>query len=135
MSSINAVTLSGRVSRPPRRVRRIDGEHLYVFPLAVRDGDDRLVFPMVTAAELPPFVTYHPDRKLHEQPLITVSGQIRTRNVTRPLASELAALARRAGATNDLVAAIQDVLAHLNLPARRVVTEIVAQVILEGGAW
>lgn len=135
MSGINAVTLSGRVSRSPRRIRGSNGGYQYVFPLAVRDGDDRLVFPMVTTTELPEFVTYHPGKKLHEQPLVTVSGKLQTRNVTRPLANELAALARRAGATHELIAAIRDVLAHLNLPARRVVTEVVAQTILEGGVW
>lgn len=133
--SINVITVSGRVSRPVRRVRG-DGGHLYVFPLAVRDGADRLVFPVVVLAGPPPsFVAYHADKKLHEQPLVTVVGRVCTRDVTRPLADELAAQARRAGASQELVAAIRDTLAELPLTSRRVVTEIVAQAIYEGGVW
>lgn len=131
--SINVVTVSGRVSRPLKRIRGEDG-YLYIFPLAVRERE-RLVFPIVVLSDPPPFVTYHEGKKLHEQPLVTVTGRICTRNVTRPLAGELAALVQRAGATQDLIAAIRDTLAELDLPVRRVVTEIIAQSVYEGGVW
>ena len=135
MSSINVVTLSGRVSRRPKRVRAPgDDGYVFVFPLAVRDGGE-IVFPMVVAETLPKFVTYHAGRKLHQQPSVTVAGRARTRNLTRPLAEDLAAQARRAGATEETVAAIREHLGGSELQARRVVTEILAERILEGGAW
>ena len=138
MSGINLVSLSGRVSRTPRRVRDPDGGegHVYVFPLAVR-GEEGLVFPyIVVSGSLPQFVTYDDGRKLHEQPLVTVVGRTRTRNLTRPLAEDLAAQARRAGAPEEVVAAIRQQLRDLgDLRTRRVVTEILAESVLEGGAW
>jgi hypothetical protein len=56
------------------------------------------VFPVLVTDVLPKFVTYYNDgRKLHEQPLVTVVGRIRTRNLTHPLGKEVAAQARRGG--------------------------------------
>ncbi len=132
--SINVVTLSGRVSRPPKRVQSGDG-YAYVFPLAVREEGDCLVFPMVVADTIPEFVTYHTGRKLHEQPLVTVIGRTHTRNLTRPLADDLAAQARRAGAPEEIITALEEMLDKLGLEARHVVTEIVVDSIHEGGAW
>jgi hypothetical protein len=133
--SINVVTLSGRVSRSPKRVRAPEsGGHVYVFPLAVREGTE-IVFPIVVAGELPPFVAHRDDLKLHEQPLVTVVGHVRTRNLTQPLRDDVASQAKRAGAAREVVAAVQEHLAGLGLQSRRVVTEIVAESILEGGCW
>ena len=138
MSGVNVVSLSGRVSQPPRRVRDPNGSdgQVHVFPLAVR-GRDGLVFPHVVAAgPLPGFLTYDGGRKLHEQVLVTVVGRARTRNLTRPLDEALTSLARRAGAPEEIVAAIRAQLRGLtDLRDRRVVTEILADHILEGGAW
>jgi hypothetical protein len=133
---VNVVTVSGRVSRPPRRVRGGEvGEHLYVFPIAVRQGNS-LVFPVVVSpGPLPEFAAYHEGKKLHEQPLVTVVGRVCTRDLTQPLHEDLAAQARRAGASQELVSAIRETLAVLDLKSRRVVTEIVADVIHEGGVW
>lgn len=140
----NVVMVSGRVSRPPRSVRdpKRKRGHVQVFPLAVREGDDEIVFPIVVARTLPDFVTFKPKAPLHEQPLITVVGRLRTRNVTKDLAKEVTALARRAGVADDVIAALeQSIAAQGNgedegtLEARRVVTEIVATSISLGGAW
>jgi len=127
--SINIVTISGKISRPPKKV-----QGNYIFPLAVRDGNS-IVFPVVILENLPPFVSYQTGKKLHEQPLVTVVGRVRTRNVTRPLATELAILAQRAGATQDLINAVEDLLNVLNLESKRVVTEILVEKIMEGGTW
>jgi hypothetical protein len=133
--SINNVTLSGRVSRSPRRVRAPEyGGYAYVFPLAVREGRE-IVFPIVVVGDLPPFVTHRDDRKLHEQPLVTVEGRVRTRNLTLPLPDDVASQARRAGAAQEIVSAVREHLADLGLESRRVVTEIVAESIHEGGCW
>ena len=133
--SINVVTLSGRVSRSPKRVRAPgNGGHAYVFPLAVRE-DGEIVFPIVVAGKLPPFVAHQEDRKLHQQPLVTVVGRVRTRNLTKPLRDDVASQARRAGADREVVAAVREHLAGLGLESRRVVTEIVAESISEGGQW
>ena len=133
--SINVVTLSGRVSRSPKRVRSSEGDgHAYVFPLAVREGKE-IVFPVVVAGDLPPFVAYWDECKLHEQPLVTVVGRVRTRNLTQPLTDDVASQARRAGAAQEAIAAVREHLTNLGLESRRVVTEIVAESIHEGGAW
>ena len=133
--SINVVTLSGRVSRSPKRVRTSErGSHTYIFPLAVRE-EDEIVFPIVVAGELPPFVAHRDDLKLHQQPLVTVVGRVRTRNLTQPLRDDVASQARRAGAAREVVAAIREHLTDLGLESRRVVTEIVADSIFEGGCW
>jgi phage terminase large subunit-like protein len=133
--SINVVTLSGRVSRSPKRVRAPEGGgHAYVFPLAVRE-EGEIVFPIVVAGELPSFVAHRDDCKLHEQPLVTVVGRVRTRNLTQPLPDDVASQAKRAGAAREVVAAVREHLADLGLESRRVVTEIVAESIFEGGCW
>jgi hypothetical protein len=93
---------------------------------------------MVVARTLPEFVTFRPKALLHEQPLITVVGRLRTRNVTRDLAKEVTALARRAGVTDDVIAALEQSMAGQGdgeAEARRVVTEIVATSISLGGTW
>jgi hypothetical protein len=133
--SINVVTLSGRVSRSPKRVRAPEsGGHAYVFPLAVRE-EGEIVFPIVVAGDLPPFVAHRDDLKLHQQPLVTVVGRVRTRNLTQPLRDDVASQARRAGAAREVVAAVREHLTDLGLQSRRVVTEIVAESIFEGGCW
>ena len=138
--SINVVTLSGRVSRSPKRVSLSragtsgGGGHAYIFPLAVRE-EDEIVFPIVVAGELPPFVAHRDDLKLHQQPLVTVVGRVRTRNLTQPLRDDVASQAKRAGAAREVVAAVRERLADLGLESRRVVTEIVAESIFEGGCW
>ena len=77
--SINVVTLSGRVSRSPKRVRTPDGGgHAYVFPLAVRE-EGEIVFPIVVAGELPSFVAHWDECKLHEQPRYFARKQERYR--------------------------------------------------------
>jgi hypothetical protein len=133
--SINVVTLSGRVSRPPKRVRApADGGHVHVFPLAVRQGNE-IVFPIVVTGEVPSFALYRRGHKLHEQPLVTVVGRVRTRNLTQRLTDEVAAQAKRAGVEQEALAAVREQLAGLGIESRRVVTEIVAESIHEGGSW
>ncbi len=135
--SSNYVILSGRVSRPPQRVR-IGGEGSpwgYAITLAVRSTNG-LVFPtVVVQGNLPPFVTYDPNAPLHQQPLITVVGQVRTRNLTLDLATEVVRLARRAGADQATVERLAAALNGSGLVSRRVVTDVLADQILEGGSW
>lgn len=141
MTSVNQVTLSGRVSRPPQRVR-VAGEDSpwgYAFPLAVR-GDDGLIFPtvLVEGPTLPDCVTYRDGQKLHEQPLITIVGaRLRTRNLTLDLASDLARQARRAGADDELIEHLAALLDGCGLLGRHVVTDLLArpEQILPGGHW
>jgi hypothetical protein len=142
MAGVNYATLSGRVSRPPRRVRiGGDGEDApwgYAFPLAVRQRRG-IVFPMVVVqGELPPFVTYHQGKKLHQQPLVTVvAARLRTRNLTHGLAEDLVGQARRAGAGDEVAERLFDVLGDSGLVARHVVTDLLVRPdqILEGGSW
>jgi len=141
MAGLNRATLSGRVSRRPRRVR-IGGEGTawgYAFPLAVREDNRNIVFPMVVVrGELPDFVTYHEGRKLHEQPLITiVAAQIRTRNLTLDLAEDLIRQARRAGAEEETIERLSALMDGSGLVARHVVTDLLVQPdqILQGGRW
>lgn len=136
MSSNHAI-LSGRVSRPPQRVR-VGGQGSpwgYAVTLAVRTGNG-LIFPtVVVEGDLPPFVTYDPQAPLHQQPLLTVIGYVRTRNLTLDLAQEVTRLARRAGADQETVERLAAILDGSGLVARRVVTDLLAQQILEGGTW
>jgi hypothetical protein len=141
MAGTNQTTLSGRVSRAPQRVR-VGGDGTtwgYAFPLAVR-SEQGIIFPMVVVEgeELPEFVTYHADRKLHQQPLITiVAAQLRTRNLSSDLADDLVHQARRAGADDELAEQLAAVLGGCGLTSKHVVTDLVVRPgqILEGGTW
>jgi hypothetical protein len=137
MGSTNHVIVTGRVSRPPQRVR-IGGEGSpwgYALTLAVRT-ENGLIFPTaVVEGSLPPFVTYDPQAKLHDQILITVIGRIRTRNLTLDLATEVTRLAQRAGAGQEMVDCLTAALKGSELVARRVVTDLLAEQVLEGGNW
>jgi len=135
--SSNYAILSGRVSRPPQRVR-VGGEGSnwgYAVILAVRSANG-LVFPtVVVQGNLPPFVSYEPGAPFHRQPLITAVGKLRTRNLTLDLATEVARLAQRAGADQETVERLTAVLDGSGLVSRRVVTDLLADQILEGGTW
>lgn len=141
MANNNLVTISGRVSRQPRRIPQGEGgaDAVYVFPLAVRVGPNRdeLVFPEIVIRNvLPPFVKFRNQRKLHEQALITVIGEVHTHNLNLPLVDELVSLARRGEAPIEVIAALQDMADALDgCTTQRVVTEIVAVAVAEGGDW
>jgi hypothetical protein len=100
----------------------------------VRQGNE-IVFPIVVTGEVPPFALYRRGLKLHEQPLVTVVGRVRTRNLTQQLTDEVAAQAKRAGVEQEALAPVREQLAGLRIESRRVVTEIVAESIHEGGSW
>jgi hypothetical protein len=133
--SINNVTLSGRVCRLPKRVRAPEnGGHVFVFPLAVRERD-RLVFPVVVTGQLPPFVVHKDGLELDVQPLVTVVGRVRTRNLTRPLRDDVLSQVKQAQGAREAIAALWRQIEDRRLLSRRVVTEIVADFIFEGGCW
>lgn len=133
--SLNHVILSGRVSKPPKRVQQEDGRIVYVFPLAIRSP--RMAFPIIAVeGTLPHFVTYYGERPLTDQPIISLVGaRIVTRNLTFTV-EEVTRMIRKAGVDDDVVEQISRILPD-SLRINRVVTEILAtpENVLPGGVW
>lgn len=131
--SLNHVVLSGKISKPPRRIQQEDGRVIYVFPLAVRTP--RISFPIVVVENtLPHFVAYYGERPLTDQPTISLVGaSIITRNVTFE-AEDVARMLRKAGADGEMV---ERLLKADGLRIKRVVTEVWVRPegILPGGEW
>lgn len=133
--SLNHVVLSGKISKPPRRIQQEDGRVVYVFPLATRTP--RMSFPIVTIeGTLPHFVTYYGDRSLMDQPTVSLVGaRIVTRNLILTT-EDLARMLRKGGVDSNLINQLLEILPG-DLQVRRVVTEIWARSedILPGGEW
>lgn len=133
--SLNHVVISGKVSKPPRRIQQEDGRVVYVFPLATRTP--RMSFPVVTVEDtLPHFVTCYGDRSLTDQPTISLVGaRIVTRNVVFT-PEDVARMLRKGGADSDIISQLLEMLPG-DLRVRRVVTELWARPedVLPGGEW
>ena len=131
--SLNYVVISGKVSRPPRRVT--DGEKsVFVFPLAVRSP--QMSFPILAVdGPLPHYVTYYNDRGLAEQPVVSVVATVATRNIIIG-PEDVARMLRKANVDRDVITRVLEIL-PADLKIRRVVTELRSRPenIFPGGVW
>jgi hypothetical protein len=89
----------------------------------------------VVTGQLPPFVVHKDGLELDVQPLVTVVGRVRTRNLTRPLRDDVLSQVKQAQGAREAIAALWRQIEDRRLLSRRVVTEIVADFIFEGGCW
>lgn len=134
--SLNQVFLSGRIDRRPRVVLRDNGERAYSFIMAVRNGKSGLIYPaLVCSDRLPSFAVNWDGDGLRNQPVITVSGTLNTRNYFEDR-EFLARRMRKAGLPQEIIARIVDLLPEdFRMP--RVAVEILVQPdqIVPGGPW